>query len=80
MFGHYAWRNSFILQSIHGFTRAPTLIMKINRKVNRVTGVCLSTNSKDEQHPLDIGLPAVRVSGQTLQCKYSWRHSGDASG
>lgn len=36
MFRHYARRNSFILQPIHGFTRAPTLIMKINRKVNRV--------------------------------------------
>lgn len=38
MFGQYARRNSFILQPIHGFTRAPTLIMKINRKVNRVIG------------------------------------------
>lgn len=38
MFVHYARRNSFILQPIHGFTRAPTIIMKINRKVNRVIG------------------------------------------
>lgn len=65
MFVHYA-RRKFILQPIHGFTRASTLIMKINRKVNRVIGgLYLLMQGRSAPlataRPLDI--PAVRVSG-----------------